>query len=99
MCACARDSSQRSRAVLLLSRDLSAKVATLKKAGVNMSLQLTRALRRLVTVPLYRSSVQGVRYATTSPKQDGEREKPILQDVVICGYMWLKYVCLSLQRT
>ena len=48
-----------------------------------MSLQLTRALRRLVTVPLYRSSVQGVRYATTSPKQDGEREKPILQDVVI----------------
>ena len=61
-----------------------------------MSLQLTRALRRLVTVPLYRSSVQGVRYATTSPKQDGEREKPIVQDVVD---VWLKYVCLSLQRT
>ena len=49
-----------------------------------MSLQLTCALRRLVTVPLYRSSVQGVRYATASPKQDGEREKPILQDVVEC---------------
>ena len=28
--------------------------------------------------------MQGVRYATTSPKHDGEREKPILQDVVGC---------------
>ena len=26
--------------------------------------------------------MQGVRYATTSPKQDGEREKPIVPDVV-----------------
>lgn len=40
--------------------------------GANMALQFTRALRRLATVPLYRSSVQGVRYATASPKTDGE---------------------------
>ena len=36
-----------------------------------MALQFTRAFRRLATVPLYRTSTQGVRLASTKPKDPG----------------------------